>query len=172
MDSLWKVIDVVYVSLAYSIQTQHIESLVHLHTKLLSSLPFIIIATCLSPYLYLAAPGYMITLNVVIQSDNQIFVVWTTPPSVQNQGLVYFDVTVQGLSPANQYYREQRQYYIRGQTNSSALTFNGLGKVYFTQSHFFQKKVSGTLTLCKFYAWSILCVCVCVCVCVLCVSSV
>ena len=70
----------------------------------------------------------MITLNVVIQSDDQIFVVWTTPPSVQNQSLSYFDVTVQGLSTANQYYREQRQYYVRGQTTSSTLTFNGLGK--------------------------------------------
>ena len=62
-----------------------------------------------------------------MQSDDQIFVVWNTPPSVQNQGLVYFDVTVQGLNTASQYYGEQRQYYVPGQKTSSTLTFSGLG---------------------------------------------
>jgi len=62
----------------------------------------------------------------VVQSDDQIFVVWNTPSSVQNQGVDYFDVTVQSLSTASQYYREQRQYYVQGQTTSNTLTFSGL----------------------------------------------
>jgi len=69
-----------------------------------SLLPFIF---CSLP-LTIAAPGYEITTNVMVQSVNRISVVWTIPDSVQNQSLGYFEVTVESLSNTNPFYTEQR----------------------------------------------------------------
>ena len=68
-----------------------------------------------------AAPGYEITTNVMVQSDDQISVIWVTPDSVQNQSLMYFEVTVESLNDANPFYIERRSLV-------DVVTINGLGK--------------------------------------------
>jgi len=57
----------------------------------------------------------------MVQSVNQISVVWTIPDSVQNQSLGYFEVTVESLSNTNPFYTEQRSLV-------DVVTINGLGK--------------------------------------------
>ena len=44
----------------------------------------------------------------MVQSDDQISVIWVTPDSVQNQSLMYFEVTVESLNDANPFYIERR----------------------------------------------------------------
>lgn len=68
-----------------------------------------------------AAPGYEIITNVMVQSDDQISVIWVTPDSVQNQSLMYFEVTVESLNDANPLYIERRSLV-------DAVTISGLGK--------------------------------------------
>ena len=76
----------------------------------------------------LAAPGYEINLNVVVQSDDLITVLWTVPPGVQNQRLQYFDVIVEAQNTdTNPYRREQRVYVMTGPTSVYTQNFNGLG---------------------------------------------
>ena len=57
----------------------------------------------------------------MVQSVNQISVVWNIPDSVQNQSLGYFEVTVESLSNTNPFYTEQRSLV-------DVVTINGLGK--------------------------------------------
>ena len=57
----------------------------------------------------------------MVQSVNQISVVWNIPDSVQNQSLGYVEVTVESLSNTNPFYTEQRSLV-------DVVTINGLGK--------------------------------------------
>jgi len=57
----------------------------------------------------------------MVQSDDQISVIWVTPDSVQNQSLMYFEVTVESLNDANPFYIERRSLV-------DAITISGLGK--------------------------------------------
>ena len=57
----------------------------------------------------------------MVQSDDQISVIWVTPDSVQNQSLMYFEVTVESLNDDNPFYIERRSLV-------DAVTISGLGK--------------------------------------------
>ena len=75
----------------------------------------------------LAAPGYEITLNVVAQADDQITVLWSVPPGVQNQRLQYFDVIVEAQNTdTNQFQRERQVFVVMGQSVYTQV-FDGLG---------------------------------------------
>jgi len=57
----------------------------------------------------------------MVQADDQISVIWVTPDSVQNQSLMYFEVTVESLNDDNPFYIERRSLV-------DAVTISGLGK--------------------------------------------
>lgn len=72
-----------------------------------------------------AGPGYEITVNVTVQSYDQISVVWNIPASVRNQSLMHFDVTVESQSTPNPYFGTRHSYI--GSAAINSVTFTGLG---------------------------------------------
>ena len=75
----------------------------------------------------LAAPGYEVTLNVVAQSDDQITVLWSVPPGVQNQRLQYFDVIVEAQNTDTNQFRGERRVFVTMGQSVYTQVFNGLG---------------------------------------------
>lgn len=69
-----------------------------------------------------AAPGYEITVNVTVQSYDQISVVWNIPASVRNQSLMHLDVTVESQSASNPYLGTRRSFVA-----INSVTFTELG---------------------------------------------
>jgi len=69
-------------------------------------------------------PGYEVSFNVIVQSDDSISVLWAVPPTLQNQSLSYLNVTVDSQSSNVPYSMNRTTYFGPSQVNS--FSFGGL----------------------------------------------